>query len=664
MIHIDYLFIKVKFWDNTIILKSRGVNVKLKTVQVKNFKSIDDSELVNIDNVTCFVGKNESGKTAFLRALQKLNPIEDVDKNFDIMDYPRKGYSKYKSIHEKNPADVIIAEFELSIDEIEKIESAVGKDVMRSNIVKVIKNYKNTRNWQFEIDEKQFIHHLITNSELSDEVKLHLIDIKTVNDLISYLEGSEEKTAGEITLLSLLQSQFKNGVKEFIINQILINFVPKFVYFDDYYLMKGQISIPHLKTRRDKNTIDDADRTFLSLLSLSGTKLEDFEGNENEHLIAELESASISITDQVFEYWSQNKRLEMEFKITQANPNDEPPLDEGPILHLRVYNQRHRNTVPFDERSRGFIWFFSFFAFFSEIESSDTGLVLLLDEPGLSLHAKAQNDFLRFIYERLAPKHQVIYTTHSPFMIEPTKLMNVRTVQDKDEVGTKISEEVFRNDQDTIFPLQAALGYDIAQTLFIGPNCLLVEGPSDLIYLRILSEVVIAKGYDGLDHRWVITPVGGADKISTFVTLLGANKLNIAVLIDITAKDKQRIDYLKKNQFLGNNSLINIGEITGAKDADIEDIFDQQYYLELVNGAYSKELTKKLTLKSLLNQNPRIVKRIEDHFITNNISNGHFNHYLPAVYLLNEQIRLLKNLDQQTIDRANNLFGKVNSLIQ
>jgi hypothetical protein len=232
-----------------------------------------------------------------------------------------------------------------------------------------------------------------------------------------------------------------------------------------------------------------------------------------------------------------------------------------------------------------------------------------------------------------------------------------------DGKGTKISEDILRNDQDTIFPLQAALGYDLAQTLFIGPNCLLVEGPSDLIYLKILSEAVISHGKNGLDPRWVVTPVGGADKVSTFVSLLGANELNIAVLIDISERDKQRIKNLKGNHFLGNKNLINIGEITGAKDADIEDLFEPPFYLNLVNGAYPKELSQKLTLKSFTNQNPRIVKRIEEYFKLQDISGGHFNHYLPAVFLLNEQSDLLKKIDTVTIDRAEALFQKVNALL-
>ena len=101
-------------------------------------------------------------------------------------------------------------------------------------------------------------------------------------------------------------------------------------------------------------------------------------------------------------------------------------------------------------------------------------VILLLDEPGLSLHAKAQKDLLQFFEGELASRHQVIYTTHSPFMIDLGHLNRVRTVENRSleeesnqlkysESGTKVSSEVHSAGKDTLIPLQSALGYDISQ---------------------------------------------------------------------------------------------------------------------------------------------------------------------------------------------------------
>ena len=99
-------------------------------------------------------------------------------------------------------------------------------------------------------------------------------------------------------------------------------------------------------------------------------------------------------------------------------------------MRARIYNQLHDMTVPFSDRSAGFVWFFSFLVLFSQVKKRHGNVIILLDEPGLNLHAKAQGDLLRYFKEKLRPEHQVIYTTHSPFMVPPDDLASVRTVED------------------------------------------------------------------------------------------------------------------------------------------------------------------------------------------------------------------------------------------
>lgn len=80
----------------------------------------------------------------------------------------------------------------------------------------------------------------------------------------------------------------------------------------------------------------------------------------------------------------------------------QPPFDQGPIRQVRVHNKRHRASVPFAKRSRGFVWFFSFLAYVNELEDTGDALIPLLDEPGLSLHGRAQHDLLKLVDKRLA----------------------------------------------------------------------------------------------------------------------------------------------------------------------------------------------------------------------------------------------------------------------
>src|SRR6185436_3342012 len=93
--------------------------------------------------------------------------------------------------------------------------------------------------------------------------------------------------------------------------------------------------------------------------------------------------------------------------------------------------------------------------------------------------------------------NQIIYTTHSPFMVPTHRLDSVRTVNIAENIGTTVSNDP-TGDARTLFPLQAALGYDLAQSLFIGPNNLVVEGVTDFWVLSAVSEYLSDAGKKGL----------------------------------------------------------------------------------------------------------------------------------------------------------------------
>ena len=617
--------------------------MRITRARVINYRSIDDSSWVTLEDVTALVGKNESGKTAFLEAIRKINSISGEDDQFKIRDFPRKGYIKYKKIHEQNPCTVAKAEFELSKEEVSEIEANFGEGVLASNKVIVGKNYKNERIWEVNISESApAIENSFTPSFSPTPVSIP--------------GGIADKT----------ESGTISPVAKKIADDFLEKWLPKFVYFDNYSTMRGKISISDLKKMTaEGGPFDDADRTFMSLLTLSGVSLEELEEDLGyEDVKVELESASITITDEIFEYWRQNRQLKVEFDLSQADPRDPAPMNEGKILHVRIENARHRVTVSFDERSKGFVWFFSFLSYFSHLEETETSdLVILLDEPGTALHAMAQKDFLRFMDERLAPQCQVIYTTHSPFMVDLEKLNRVRTVQDMDGVGTVVSHDAVENDHETVFPLQMALGWQMAQTLFLAPHCLMVNSASDLIYLQTLGDLSASNGAGRIDPRWVVVPVGSAENLPTFVSLLGENYVSVAVMMDITPTNKQRVERINRSNDTTEENAVKWVEVTRVRDADIEDLFEPNFYLKLVNLAYSSELEEPLTMKAISESNPRIVERIKSHFSSAGIAGGSFDRYRPAAYLLENFDKVKYDISEDTVDKIASLIGRINGLL-
>ena len=639
--------------------------MKLVRARVTDFKSIDDSGWVDIDAVTSMVGKNESGKTAFLGALKRLNPV-DGDQEFELKDFPRKGYVRYRRQHEDNPATAVSAVMTLSDEERDDVASLIGEGVIVSEEIGVSKNYKNELIWDFDMDEGAMARHLLDAADLPPEITKHAGSAESIMELLRTLEALDVKPVAVGRLITSIYDQFSDRSARDVVEKVLYSIMPKFVYFDEYSTMHGRISIQDMLRRVEAGEdLSESDRTFMSLLSLVGADLDDLQNQTNyEYMKAELESASISISDEMFEYWAQNKQLRVEFDLSAADPNDLPPLNEGTILHVRIWNNRHRVSVPFDDRSKGFVWFFSFLTYFSSIEEQEQcDLVLLLDEPGLNLHALAQHDFLRFIDERLAPKHQVVYTTHSPFMINLNHLDRIRTVQDVDDRGTVISSDTLSNDQDTVFPLQVALGHNLAHTLFLAPHCLMVNSAADLIYLQILGEICASKGYQRLDPRWVVIPVGNADNLPMFVSLLGENYVSVAVLMDVTPKNKEKMDLVNKNSIMQRNNPVKWVEVQKIRTADIEDIFEPAFYLKLVNDSYAMELLEPVSMKAISAKDPRIVQRLEAHFEAEDIAGGHFDSYRPAAYLLENHAQLRHEISDDAVERAVSMFQRVNSLL-
>ena len=456
--------------------------------------------------------------------------------------------------------------------------------------------------------------------------------------------SADDEAAGALVLAKDLEG--RDFVQEIL--EDLVGRLPRFQYFDEYNILPGSVSVQRLQSLAEDN-LDAGERTALALLRLASVDGAEFTEAEYEPRKAALEAAANALTDELFQYWTQNEDLEVELDI-EFRPVPAQVITE-PWLQIRVRNQKHRVTLNMAERSKGFIWFFSFLAAFSEY-SNEERRIILLDEPGLSLHAKAQNDLLRFIDERLAPHHQVIYSTHSLFMIEPTKLERCRTVEDIGDEGTLVSQDIWAARPETVFPLLGALGVEMTQTLIIGPDQLLVEGPADVVYLIVMSDLVRRNGGAGLDPRWTITPVGGIDKIPTFVALLAGSDLKVAVVMDVAGGGNQKLTNLVQRGLLEARRLVPLTDITHTNEADIEDLFAPEWYSKLLRASGVARIPK-----SKLTSGRRIVKQVEAFL------GGRYDHYQPASHLMRAPGTLLGDVDQATRDRFQELFTRLNKLL-
>jgi hypothetical protein len=669
----------------------------LESVQVTNFKSIENSSLVPIDfDTTVLVGQNESGKSAFLQALYQARPIFGIDKGFDkTTDYPRKNLYNFKTLHPDGRVKVAVFTLRLTQPEVDNVNKLYGASVLLKGSIELTEYYDGPvflSNINNLVLEKPFIQHIITGVQFpTPTITAAAKNCKTVKELITLLKGkelSEPANALRIDLDARFgKSTWVNVLALEVYQKHLEKRMPKFFYFDEYRILPGKINLKYLQTRIEESNNEDSpkpltheEESSLALLQMANLNLPDLLKNKShEEARANLEGVSNQITDLFLKFWRQNINLEVVLDIDEDS-TDISPFNEGPNIYVRIKNTKHRVTLPFNQRSKGFVWFFSFLVWFNSVRARvrtgsviETPIILLLDEPGLNLHASAQSNLLNYI-DFLAETYQVIYSTHSPFMVHSDRLSQARVVEEKENIGTVISDRLDSSDSSTLYPLQAALGYTIAQNLFISKRNLLVEGISDLTYLQFFSNACEAAGKEGLRTDITIMPTGGVDKISTFVSLLGANNLDLAIVHDYDGKPEAKLDNLIKDKILNDKYLLTYAAYrnpTGKKPTkaeqtsfiptDVEDLFSIDLYLKLFCETYKQQLNGELIAEGDLPLGKRIVERLERFLASKKIKvrpTDGFNHYAPAKALLSTKLPI----DADTIERFASLFKDVNKL--
>jgi hypothetical protein len=657
-----------------------GAAVKLIEAHATNYRNIIDADPVAIGQTTCLVGKNEAGKSAFLKALEGVRSTDPTFTEYGrVTNYPRRYLAEYDQTHKGAKARVMRTVWKLERVDTAALTNVFGADAVTGDTIEVIKGYDQTvTNWTLPFSSAKALQHLIGKHKLTTEERAALGAVTTTERMAEVLAAVATPSPAQTALLTEIKGYRDKDAYLHAIDLLSVR-MPKFMYFSHYDRMSGELSINKLDGDRQQSIeMSSGDRVFLDFLEYAGTTLDDLvKTTQFEELNAKCEAAANRITDQIFDYWTQNDELKIKVVLSEGKSGDAAPFNSGPVARARVENSLHGVTVPFSERSAGFIWFFSFLVKFAQIKKSHGNVILLLDEPGLTLHGTAQLDLLRYFYKEIAPHHQVIWSTHSPFMVPPDDLASVRTVEDvvvaddrgrKKSIGTKMRSDVLTTDPQTNFPIFGAMGFEVTQTLVIGKNTLLVEGPSDILYLQAASSALKAAGRMHLSPHWAICPSGGIDKVLPFVRLFYGNKLNIAVLTDFERGQKKKLEDLHKAALLESERILLATEIAGKDEADIEDFFEPALFVDLINRTYGLKNGHELTVEKLEaadTMTTRLVKKAEAYFRLLPDEIPVFSHFDPSMYLLQHPAMLNGKSKpvQNTLARFEQAFERIAKFI-
>ena len=662
--------------------------MKLTAFRITNFRSINDSGEVAVAKLTSLVGRNESGKSNLLLGLRTLNPpggMKDLNK---IKDFPR-----HRRLSEcTDDTEVVATKWELSDAERSELVAMFPRATGVSH-VEIGRRYKGPRHSVIFVDLKPFA---FSASEVAARVRkiqpvlevaaeaLEAPPQETLKAAISQFAtdlGSTDKpvawaqvsaprlanirkalASGGVTiadredgLLAELEELAAtingDGPAEEKSHSWVVNQLPLFVYVEEYPELTGHQNIADFITRKAAGQLDEKDRNFEKMCKVAGLnpqQLHDLHTAGDHETRNQLANrAGAVVTGELRRLW-KDRQLKVRFSP------DAQHLD----TFVADPNSLYDVEVNLDERSRGLKWFFSFYITFSADTNGGaaSNAILLLDEPGLYLHALSQGDLLRHFDDDF--ENQIIYTTHSPFMVPTEKLDSIRTVNIEQDAGTTVTDTP-TGDSRTLFPLQMALGFSLSQSLFVGSHNLVVEGVTDYWVLSSISDYLTGVGKVALPKAMTITPSGGAQKVSYMVALLTSERLRVIVLLDDEKQARRTRDELVKAKLIRDDGVIFVSSGFPAagkpSEADIEDLLEPSVFESLVQDAYRIELQgKTLQLNASI---PRIVKRYEEAFATIGLE---FYKTRPARLFLSKMAKDPSSvLPSGAIERFESLFAQI-----
>ncbi|WP_046227299.1 AAA family ATPase [Paenibacillus dauci] len=590
--------------------------MRLLMARIQNYRSIVDTGWFSVEeNKLILVGPNEAGKTAVLQALQQLSPPEGVKKLDELRDYPRSKYNDI-STNKVNSSNVTVVEGKFKIEETDNIEIPSGFENCLYVFEKRMNNkaYHHLENGPSKItykeiskdfkrlaiyvdkrtevspdeNETSFAYKLseITSSWVDStiitESKAQLLDtwLDVVFEHIDESNVTEEERFDKLKSKINLYEIEKQLLREFS------SHMPTFVYFNNYARVKPLIHLEQLASRIESNILDDVyyDYGNVCLLKLLGFDARELSNlgkatatgvtqeewqryrDQLDKRQYQLNAASVRLTREINKVWAPDEN--------RAEASKLRIVADGQYLKVVVEDEMGVE-IELDQRSEGYQWLVSFFViFFAEAEEKYKNAILLLDEPGLNLHALKQAEFRKTI-SRLGESNQTIYTTHSPFMVGANELDIVRVVEMiSREAGTKVNTTVTASDSNAILPLQEALGYDLAQSLFTQQRNLVFEGLTDYWYIEAVSEMLRSEEMANLNEKIALIPAGTASKVVFYATILKSHNLKVAALFDSDPEGEQAAKQDNLLVLLKQTNILQVKDFYqgNAKKVEVEDL--------------------------------------------------------------------------------------------
>lgn len=690
--------------------------MKALRFRVQHFRNIDDSGWIDLDAVTAFVGRNESGKTSLLQALYRFNPGSEAP--YDPQrDYPRERFHQHGTAAGTTGPPVCSVEFDLPVGLRQEIASLLPDGEAVPATATVHRHYDGSYTHDFSpalpehsvrpavlLDAFNAFAAKIRRSRPSrhddpdahkerraeilqwvlrtkDALRAH-DDLRSTDaiELLTRLRTSAEQYGTERTaravelLLSAFDEVLDIARAEPPTDQIcrsVQEHLPVFIYFENYGVLDSAIWFSRYLEDRTHNPADSRVRTVAAMFKQAGLNPNELatqgvdrmaearrhgttlsekdavsERKLKERRAISLNAASNEISAK-FSNWWQQRRHTIRYDA------------DGDFFRIWVTDNRRENVeIELENRSKGFQWFFSFYlVFLAESKGQHKDAILLLDEPGLHLHPTAQQELISF-FEDLSKRNQILYTTHSPFLIDGENLDRVRPVTEDMTGRSRISATMWPEDRETIFPLQAAAGYAMMQGLFRHRRNLLVEGFTDYLYLTALSQHCVSSGRTGLPDDIYVVPCGGTKLVGALASLFLSEHVRPVILLDGDDAGRARKQALLKGLYSGYGArIVMLDEVLGMPGnvVTIENVVGTQAIVEAVC-----DLTERsLSLDGEIRVERSLPSQIESAAQRQGVDLPEGWKGSAALSLVSSWGKRPRKVPEETLDAAARVFGAV-----
>lgn len=483
-----------------------GPPLRISSFRIRNYRNIQDTGVVRLENITTFIGKNESGKTSTLEAIASFHN-----------DYPYL------------PRDICN-----DINYDHDLDSKSGEDLPIVTLT-------------FDVTD-EVLDRFYPDYDFG-------MDLPVTYEMTKFADGHiQENTQLDISPPS-----------------------PNIVYYNDYDIISDSLYFDE--------PLEDRNKTFKNLLKIGELTEPDIIATTGLEHHQAIEHAENLIESRLNEAWSQ-KDIRLNLRYSESENSIQLFIQDD------LEDQERHLTEP-SQRSEGFQWFFSFYVnLIAETATDEEGYkILLLDDPAVHLHPSGKQDWLDSL-EEIAREEQVLYTSHSPYLIEKQYPSRIRTVEDSPN-GTQISADVFDADTGTLEPLRNALGINLSSSPFVSEGQILVEGPSEYYILTAVGayfENVLEREFINW-NRVSIMPVRGANDTIGKASWLASEKIEYVILLDSDEEGqsvKERIN--GHHQDIDNERVLLLERRPHDTDVVLEDLFHPGFYVKTFNEYY-KNLT-------------------------------------------------------------------------